>query len=110
MDFLDTILSPTLAFVFDVWLLRLIINRFQAGENMQDLLVLILALTVGRLVYSFLFSAFYQIRDPVLKLRVKEKPQKMFFRKSGEVELACYEDKAFFDKFIKASGDWCRCR
>lgn len=105
VDFLEKILSSTLAFVFDVWLLRHIINGFQAGENMKDMLVLILALTVGRLAYNFLFIAFYQIRYPVLQLRVNEKLQKMLFRKSGEVELACYEDKAFFDKFVKASGD-----
>lgn len=33
----------------------------------------------------------------------------MILKKSGGVELACYEDKEFYNKFIKAANDLNNC-
>ena len=101
----SNIIGSVMGFVLDVWLLRQIVNGFQAGMNMLSLLLLVIALNGGMVVYNIIVEAYFQIRYPVLQLKISEHLQKMIFKKSGEVELACYEDKEFYDKFIKAAND-----
>lgn len=104
-NFISNIIGSVLSFLLNVWLLRQIVNGFQTGVSMFRLLVLIVALNGANLIYDLLCEAYYQIRSPVLNIKINEHLQKMIIKKSSEVELSCYEDKVFFDKFIKAASD-----
>ena len=56
-----------MSFVLNVWLLRQIVNGFQAGVNMLSLLLLVLTVNGAMVVYNIIYEAYYQIRYPVLR-------------------------------------------
>lgn len=103
--FVSNIINSILLFVLNIWLLRQIINGFQTGKSMFGLLAAVIALNCGNVVYCILNEAYFQMRYPVLQLKINEYLQKMIIQKSSEVDLSCYEDTKFFDKSIKAVND-----
>ncbi len=102
---ISNIVYAVLNFYTNTFLLRYVINGFQEGRGLPELIIPMAALYGANLLVNLALGAYYSLRQPIANLKMTEYVQKLIFRKNESVELACYEDKDFFDKYIKAAND-----
>lgn len=104
LTLLSVVLSVIINFLAKVYLLRFVINSIQTGNSFESVLVYIItigALQVFYLIMNNLYNSFY---IPISDNNIKIYFQEMTFKKAASVELSCYENKEFYDKYTKAVG------
>lgn len=100
--FLWSVGNGIFSFLVDTWLLREIINRYEMGRGVLELLGLLVGLLAANFVWNLFTSALPQIVYPRYRQKITEKIESELFRRAAEVELACYETPKFYDKYVKA--------
>jgi len=105
MPFLHNAINVIFNFLTGTWLLRYIINGFQTGLSFLNIITVTILLYGIALLFNLLSNAYINIRSPILDLKLNEHINRMIFRKNSEVELACYEDPEFYDKYVKATSN-----
>ncbi len=100
-----TVLSALTNTMIDVYLFKYVLNALVEGEALTRILITVCIMfaisAVNSVIHHLYWQCFYPVAFPKVSLYIQEKLQK----KAAEVELACYERPAFFDKFIKASDE-----
>lgn len=94
-----------LDFLSEGYLLRRIVNGLDSGEEMQSILIFVMLLGIANLTLYTSLQWFWHVVSPRKKRRVSAHIEKMLYRKSGEVELACYENPEFYDKYVRAMDE-----
>ena len=108
--FLWSVGNAVLDFFMNVWLLREIVNRYQAGKPAAEVIGLLITLIVAYLVWYEFISLLTQIVYPRYMQRIVQKIESELFRKAAVVELECYENPDFYDKYVKAMDNtYSRC-
>lgn len=92
-------------FLEEGYLLRRIVNGLERKESPESLILYVVLLTATAMLFYSLLSWFWNVVSPIKQRRVGAYVEKMLFRKSAEVELACYENPAFYDKYVKAMDE-----
>ncbi|MBQ9115726.1 MAG: ABC transporter ATP-binding protein [Clostridia bacterium] len=103
--FLWSVGNAILDFLMSVWLLREIVNRYQLGRPASEVIGMLIALIVGQLVWWLIIDTLPQIVYPKYRQRIVERIQTGLFEKAAAVELECYENPEFYDKYVKAMDD-----
>ena len=104
LTLLSVILSVIINFFSKVYLLRYVINGIQTGKSFESVLVYIITIGILQIVYLVLNNLYNSFYIPVSDNKIKIYFQEMTFKKAASVELACYENKEFYDKYTKAVG------
>lgn len=97
-DILDTCMQ----FVFSTLILQYVINGISEGKSFGEMARVVIVWTVVCLCVDA-FCAFYDNR--IYKVRildVKKNIHRRLYEKAAEVELNCYENAKYYDKFVKA--------
>ena len=97
-DILDTCMT----FVFSTLILQYVINGISEGKSFQEMARFVVVWTIVCLCVDA-FCAFYDNR--IYKVRildVKKNIHRTLYEKAAEVELNCYENAKYYDKFVKA--------
>lgn len=100
--FLWSVGNSMLGFMTNTWLLREVVNRYQQGSTARELLWMVIAIIVADIVWGRLIGLLYDILYPRYQQKIVEKVQSELFRKAESVELECYENPEFYDKYVKA--------
>lgn len=104
-----SIISPALSalinFMGETYMLRMIVNSYSGGIPVNRVIIYIAAIWLANTAASLLddmawYSYFYKAN-----IRLQLYIKKSIFKKSREVELACYEDPQFYDKYVKAGDE-----
>jgi len=95
----------TFDFLTEGYLLRRIVNGIEAGESVTALLRYVFTLAIIILSVYTALSWFWNVTSPIQSRKIGAHIEKMLFRKAAKVELACYEDPAFYDKYVKAMDE-----
>jgi len=103
--FLSIFLSVGTNFLFNVYLLRIVINGMQNNTPFSEILTYILIVGCILIAY-YIFSNYYnEVYVPKANKAVYRNIQKMVFDKAAKVDLACYEDPFFYDEYMKAVNE-----
>ena len=87
---------------FTVYFMKYIIESISIGRDFQQIVYFIL-LTLGLLFALVLLDNWYDYRfKPISDLKLYEKLYLILFRKAASVELKCFEDHEFYNKYTKA--------
>ena len=92
-------------FLSEGYLLRMIVNGIDEGKSVESIVLFVLILASISLVAFTALSWFWNVISPVKQRRVSAYIEKMLFRKAAEVELACYENPVFYDKYVRAMDE-----
>jgi len=92
-------------FLTEGYLLRRVVNGLESGESVVSILRYVLVLAILILTSYTALSWFWNVISPIESRKVGAHVEKMLFRKAAKVELACYEDPAFYDKYVKAMDE-----
>lgn len=101
----SSLLYGTLDFLSESYLLRRVVNGIDAGEDIQNIARYVLILGGVTLVCYLAMRWFWNMVSPIEQRKVGAYVEKLLFRQAAEVELACYEDPAFYDKYVKAMDE-----
>lgn len=94
-----------LEFLGEAYLLRRIVNAVTTGADLTSTVRFALVIAGITFVTDLAMRWFWNIISPVQNRRIAAHIEKMLFHKAAEVELACYEDPAFYDKYVKAMDE-----
>ena len=87
------------------YMLRYIVNGIEEGKGFFDLAALLIAMTVLNVVLVFIQQIWYQIFSGLYYQRTAKYFQELVYKKAGSVDLACYENPEFYDKYMKALNE-----
>ena len=105
LNLLVVILKSISNFLFDVFMLRFVINGIQTGAAFQSILVFILSIAAYHLCVCFFENWFNEIFAPVSDQKIIRHIQKKVFAKASSVEMACFENPEFYDRYVKAVSE-----
>ncbi len=101
----SSLVYGTFDFFTGSYLLRKIVDGIGAGESVESLIRYVLMLAAIMLPLYVALNWFWNVISPVERLKVGAYVERMLFKKSTEVELACYENPAFYDKYVRAMDE-----
>lgn len=94
-----------LEFLSESYMLRRVVNGVETGEPTEDIIRFVFILGVVNIVISITLGWFWNVISPVMQRRVSAYVEKMLFRQAAKVELGCYENPAFYDKYVRAMDE-----
>lgn len=100
-----TFVWGTLDFLEGSFLLRLIVNGVEKNTPTRTIVTFMLIIAIADVLTSALNSYYWNVVSPPKYQQVSATIRKKLFRKASEVELACYETPAFYDKYMKAMDE-----
>ena len=87
---------------YSAFFMRYVINALQAGETFQAIMIFI-GITVGVFAAMALYNSFIQgYVAPVANASLNKQLYQKLFKKSRNVELECFENSDFYDKYTLA--------
>lgn len=87
------------------YMLRYIVNGIGEGKGFSELVPLIVGMCILNLVLVAVQNIWYMIYAGLFYQKTVCYFQKLVYRKAAEVELACYENPEFYDKYVKALNE-----
>lgn len=100
-----TFVWGSLDFLEGSFLLRLIVNGIEKNTPTRIIVGFMLTIAVADVIAGALNSYYWNVVSPPKYQQVSATIRKKLFRKASEVELACYETPAFYDKYVKAMDE-----
>ncbi|MHC1694100.1 MAG: hypothetical protein AB9835_02240 [Eubacteriales bacterium] len=106
--FLTIFLEVATKFLFNVFLLRLVLNSMQTGGNFSEIVFYIIAVGIVLIIYYLLNNFYTELFVPVSDRLIYSSIQKRIFNKAEQADLSCYENTQFYDTYIKAANETAR--
>lgn len=94
-----------LDFLSETYLLREVVNGIAAGEDIIGVIKFVVILGIVTLTVYTILNYFWNVISPIQQRKVGAYIEKMLFDKAAQVELACYENPKFYDKYVKAMDE-----
>ena len=102
MYFLSIILGVTSNFLFNIYLLRLVLNGLQNDVPFSEIVIYIVCVGIILIAY-YVFNNYYnEIFIPKSNQTIYKSIQKQVYAKARQVDLACYEDPEFYKEYMRA--------
>ena len=87
---------------YSAFFMRYVINALQSGETFKAIMIFI-GITVGVFAAMALYNSFIQgYVAPVANASLNKQLYQLLFKKSRNVELECFENSDFYDKYTLA--------
>ncbi len=98
----QAIILGLVEFLYGSFLLRLVVNSFEAGESLWTISVYVIAVYVFAYICWTVSALYNQFLWPRYKLRIEKHVEAEAFKQAKRIELACYENPESYDKLEKA--------
>lgn len=105
LQLLDVFLKTSTNLIFDIYLLRFIINGLQDGTSLGTIALFMFCVLLFHIVVCIFDNWFHSAFVPVSNQKITHFMQRSIFEKAVTVDYACFEDPKFYDKYIKAAGE-----
>jgi len=103
-----TVLISMLAFVdtfSNTWLSKVVFDGMSQKTPYISILVSVLILLGMMLLSAILRTVFFQRKTPVANEKIKYHIRAILFRKTKSLDLYCFEDANFYDKYTRALSE-----
>ncbi|MBO5938906.1 MAG: ABC transporter ATP-binding protein [Clostridia bacterium] len=101
----STVIYGLLEFFTGAYLLRKIVNSVEVGEELSGIVMYVAVLMAVTVVSYLVLNWFWHVISPKMQQKIAMQIQKELFAKASEVELGCYENPAFYDKYVRAMDE-----
>ena len=101
----SSILYGLIDFLTGSYLLRRVVDGISNGEQAGSVIAYVVTVTVFSLLIQLAYSWYWNVISPVQQHKIEAYVEKKLFRKAAQVELACYEDPSFYDRYIRAMNE-----
>ena len=100
---LFTLLRCAIDVITSIIMLKSVIDEIQAGKNYLNIVFLVVGLFLFQIITKAVMSIYETFYLPKADIEINRRFQKMFYNKTFELELACFERNEFYDRFIRAN-------
>ncbi len=100
--FLWSVVGSILDFFIYTWMMRKVVNDFQLAKPMAGLIALVVALFAAQLIFDLFIEILRRLIYPRYQQRIVAAIERSLFEKAAKVELECYENPKFYDKYVRA--------
>ncbi|SCY65668.1 ABC transporter ATP-binding protein [Butyrivibrio sp. INlla14] len=87
---------------YSAFFMRFVINSLQSGDSFGRIMIFVAIVTVVACAMSFYDKFLVGYRFPINNVIVNKELYKLLFKKSRNVELECFENSEFYDKYTLA--------
>ncbi|MNO17096.1 Lipid A export ATP-binding/permease protein MsbA [compost metagenome] len=105
LNLLFSIVNRLMTFLFFVLLLRYILNGFSNGVEFTKVLIIVVVVGLLKIIFSMFESYFLQIYVPISDQNIRRYIQNILIKKAKEVDIECYEDPKYYDRYVKALSE-----
>ncbi|MBQ1212759.1 MAG: ABC transporter ATP-binding protein [Clostridia bacterium] len=100
-----TFIYAPLDFLTGTYLIRMIVNGVEKNTPHEKIITYMLIVGAVQLTVNMISNYFWNVVNAGMYEQIGAKIQKKLFNKAQSVELACYENPAFYDKYVKAMDE-----
>lgn len=100
-----SVFGGVLDFLSEGYLLRKVVNNIESKNNVNEVLYFVIILGIISCVFNIIMGWYWNLISPQKERKVAAFIEKMLFKKSAEVELECYENPSFYDKYVRAMDE-----
>ncbi len=104
LTLVSIILGAVHSFLLNTYLYQYALNALQEGKELKVILITLgcmFAYSVLYMVFQCFSSSYFELKYPIVEAYI----QNLLQKKAATVDLACFESSAFYDTYVKASGD-----
>ncbi len=87
---------------YSAFFMRFVINSLQSGDSFGRIMIFVAIVTVVSCAMSLYDKFLVGYRFPINNVIVNKELYKLLFKKSRNVELECFENSEFYDKYTLA--------
>ena len=103
--FSSSVVFGILGFFSETYLLRKIVNDVTQGKDIDSVINYVVFIAIINLIVGLFSDWYWNVTAPQKTRKIAADIEKLLFRKSAEVELACYETPSFYDKYVRAMDE-----
>ncbi len=105
LEFLIELSWAAVEFFSGSFLLKLVVDRLEGEESVESLAVIVMGMCLIHMAVSFLQTLFWQTYSNATFLRMRGVIVKRLILQMYTVELSCYENPAYYEKYVKAMNE-----
>ena len=105
MYFLCTVIWGIFGFLGETYVLRMVVNTAQTAQGIDSTIRFVVILGITAIVVNTCLRYFWNVMSPPETRKFAAHAEGMLFRKAAQVELSCYENPEFYDKYVKAMNE-----
>jgi ATP-binding cassette subfamily B protein len=105
LQFILSILNYGIDYLYAILFIGYVFGAVEHGTPYVHVLVFIAVMMVVSFSLTLISEWFQNRYKPVCDLKISQELNRMLFEKASEVELACYEDAEFYDKYTRAGNE-----
>ena len=99
------ILDSIISFVSSTYALKYIIDSYEDGLGFADIALTVVLIVLVPAILSVITDFIVDITWSIGSNKISMSIHKSIFEKNTSIELACYENPQFYDKYVKASAE-----
>ena len=99
------ILDSIIGFVSSTYALKYIIDSYEDGLGFADIALTVVLIVLVPAILSVITDFIVDITWSIGSNKISMSIHKSIFEKNTSIELACYENPQFYDKYVKASAE-----
>lgn len=101
---ISTVLGSVHSFLLNTYLYQYALNALQEGKELKIILITLgcmFGYSVLYMLFGSISSCYFELKYPKVEAYI----QNLLQKKAIEVDLACFESSAFYDTYVKATGE-----
>ena len=104
--YFTTVINAPLNFLLGTYLIKLIVDSVEGTGWSTDAIFTYIFIVGGTAILIWMCSNYYwNTISPQYSEKINHTLRRKLYRKSTEVDLACYETPEFYDKYVKAMDE-----
>ena len=105
LELLSNVVSRVLNFFSSTYVLRYVINSFETGLDFKTVALAVVAMLAIPMLSDMILSPVQTMFDLLMFNKLERKMKILLVDKTSSMELSCYENPTFYDKYVLASRD-----
>lgn len=105
IEILLDLLWAVIEFFSGSFLLKVVVDHLGSGASLTRLTAIILGMFVVHVSVFFAQQLFWQIYAPISQRKLSLSIKKSLYAQMRAVELACYENPDYYEKYVKAMNE-----
>ncbi|GLX70416.1 ABC transporter ATP-binding protein [Paenibacillus glycanilyticus] len=105
LQFILSMLNYGIDYLYAILFVSYVFGAVEHGTPYSHVLIFIAAMMSLSFLLTLVYEWFDKRYKPVCDLKISQELNRMLFEKASEVELACYEDAEFYDKYTRAGNE-----
>ncbi|PWM43234.1 MAG: hypothetical protein DBX47_07220 [Clostridiales bacterium] len=103
-NILMTLWGCVLRIIKRVFVIKAIITALETGQDYWMVVFIIIGVFFFNIITDFTINIYDTFYLPRIDIEINRKLLKMFYKKSSQIDISCFESPEYFDKYVRAGS------